>query len=1014
MLDEAALDEIAELWQAVQPVAPHEPTPKENRRLVAVRYAAGCLHLMRYFALSEGSNLAALFIALGRLDQLAGHPDAIPQVLRRFLPRSANPTVQADTANGSLAQRLFTLGVAFRTRFELMGAPVDLRGAIDIFRLAVDATPAGHPERVKRLTALGATFEWRFELTGERSDLDLAIESFRRATAEIAADHPGRASQWHTLGIALWSRFERFGELADLEQAVEVGELAVGAVLADAPERAGCLYSLGIAYYRLFERNKDVINLERATDAFGQSLDTAQADNAQRARCLTGLGNAHYAWFIRTGASADLDKAIRMLHDAVEANPTDEYDRAVTLNNLANAHISRFERLGTAADVEKAIEAGQQALSIISDDLPLQASCLANLGEAYYRRFERTGDEADLAQATKAFRQAVNATPRDHPQLVRNLTGLGNVQCRWFELTGLRADLDEAIELHRRAADAASADHPGLAACLHNLAAAYLARLHAGGPGISREALHALAAEVTGIAVAPSDQVSVGRAAGLLARAVGEHSIAARLLDVAVTALPLVVPRESGWADQEHRLGAHSGLVKEAVAAHCAAGDPSGAVEAAELGRGVLLAAQLDARTDLTDISQAEPELAARFREVLDCLNTPVTAAGITWESLARRRQWWAEHDELLTQIRRRAGFARFLLPPRLADIRPATAGGAVVLLNADRGRADAIIVTSERDPVLVPLPELTLADVRLHAEEMLVATHDTTRHAGRLRRRRVITGILDWLWVTAVQPALDALSPNVSPQSSLPRVWWMPVGLLGLFPLHAAGRPGEAGALDRAVSSYTPTLRALAHVRSRPPAAARRQLTVALECTPGLPDLPGTTAEATALHVHHPDTPPLTGENATTHSVLDALPSATWAHFACHAHADFASPSRSGLHLHDGTLPFPDITRLRLGCAELAYLSACSTAHQGIQLADESLHLASAFQLAGFRHVIASLWPLDDTFAATAARAFYRQFPHSQSADAAPVALHHGIRQIRAQHPERPDLWAPLIHSGA
>jgi CHAT domain-containing protein len=43
---------------------------------------------------------------------------------------------------------------------------------------------------------------------------------------------------------------------------------------------------------------------------------------------------------------------------------------------------------------------------------------------------------------------------------------------------------------------------------------------------------------------------------------------------------------------------------------------------------------------------------------------------------------------------------------------------------------------------------------------------------------------------------------------------------------------------------------------------------------------------------------------------------------------------------------------------AKLAYLSACSTAENKIdQLADEVIHLASAFQVAGFRHVAGAMW---------------------------------------------------------
>jgi CHAT domain-containing protein len=143
---------------------------------------------------------------------------------------------------------------------------------------------------------------------------------------------------------------------------------------------------------------------------------------------------------------------------------------------------------------------------------------------------------------------------------------------------------------------------------------------------------------------------------------------------------------------------------------------------------------------------------------------------------------------------------------------------------------------------------------------------------------------------------------------------------------------------------------------------------------------------------------------------VTAALPDATWAHFACHADADLNAPARSGLHLHDGMLFVPDISRLRLTSAELAYLSACSTAHPGIRDADQSIHLASAFQLSGFRHVIASLWPLNDQIAATAAGLFYRNLT---SADDSSSSLRQVAFELRARHPDRPDYWAALIHSG-
>src|SRR5262249_23313072 len=123
--------------------------------------------------------------------------------------------------------------------------------------------------------------------------------------------------------------------------------------------------------------------------------------------------------------------------------------------------------------------------------------------------------------------------------------------------------------------------------------------------------------------------------------------------------------------------------------------------------------------------------------------------------------------------------------------------------------------------------------------------------------------------------------------------------------------------------------------------------------------------------------------------------------------------PSRGGLRLHDGLLSFAQVGQLRLPEAELAYLSACSTVNGARQQVDEPLHLASALQLAGFRHVVGSLWPLDDQIAADAAHAFYQRMPTTPTADSAAGALHAVTVDLRARYPDRPDLWASLVHSG-
>jgi CHAT domain-containing protein len=182
---------------------------------------------------------------------------------------------------------------------------------------------------------------------------------------------------------------------------------------------------------------------------------------------------------------------------------------------------------------------------------------------------------------------------------------------------------------------------------------------------------------------------------------------------------------------------------------------------------------------------------------------------------------------------------------------------------------------------------------------------------------------------------------------------------------------------------------------------------------TAGLPELPGTAAEAARLRTRYPDTAELANTGATVEAVLNALPQASFAHFACHAGSHPVEPSKSGLHLHDAVLSVPEVSKLRLRSGELAYLSACSTGQGSLYQADEAIQLGSAFQLAGYRHVIATLWPVDDAVAAAAAHRFYELLGDSPSADRAARALHEVTRGLRDRYPRQPHLWAPFVHSG-
>ena len=85
--------------------------------------------------------------------------------------------------------------------------------------------------------------------------------------------------------------------------------------------------------------------------------------------------------------------------------------------------------------------------------------------------------------------------------------------------------------------------------------------------------------------------------------------------------------------------------------------------------------------------------------------------------------------------------------------------------------------------------------------------------------------------------------------------------------------------------------------------------------------------------------------------------------------------------------------------------------------MADEALHLASAFQITGFPHVIASRWPVLDDLSVEVAKGFYGKIAKSYCQEAKneafAIALHDTILELHSNLRSCPLAWAPYIHLG-
>jgi CHAT domain len=571
-----------------------------------------------------------------------------------------------------------------------------------------------------------------------------------------------------------------------------------------------------------------------------------------------------------------------------------------------------------------------------------------------------------------------------------------------------------------------------------------LAGLSPDGPEVT-EARTALAVMLFLFATISSDEASFDEA----------QRIARDLVEAA---WPLSAVLLSGWTQaQSHRLklaaltaplpdpagqSAHplTRLASDQAVRSLVEHDATGALETLEEGRSRFLSRAVNARSELEALRGADAELHSRLLTVLDGVTALQRAGALagrlsTPEEGAHVDQLMNEGTRLVDGLKRRPGFSRFLIPGPLglADLRPAAADGPVITVNVNPRRCDALALCPDGlHPV--PLPGLTARELAEQADRFRTALNVLITYppdsALAAAPRGIFNAVLGWLWEALAEPVLTAVGfgQPPAPGTPWPRIWWSPTGMLNSLPLHAAGHHDEPGAsvLDRVASSYTPTLRALLLARARTRRISqerdgrhqeepRRVLAIAMPETPGHDPLPQTVQEATAAAGH--DGLTLTGTQASRSPVLSALPGAAVAHFACHADSDPEDPAASRLLLHDGPLPLREIAALRLNDAELAYLSACGTSRGGTALADEAIHLAAAFQLAGYAQSVGTLWDIGDGFAATAAADFHRILAPAM-ADSAPLpaalAVHTTVRTFRDSHRDQPWAWAALVHAGA
>jgi tetratricopeptide (TPR) repeat protein len=953
------------------------------------------------------------------------------------------------------------LAEAWQCRFELSDALPDIDKAAEAARLALELAPEGHPERAALLSLLAGLLRDRFGRSGEISDIDDAIEAIRAAVTAVPSGHQASADYLSKLGIALATRFARTAVMADLQEAIAAAQAAVTSTPPTDPGLPACLSALGNMLETRFYWTGELPDIDQAVEMSRQALNTRSLTPPVRGMYLSNLGIKLGTLYSRTGDRAYLEESVKVLREAVIAIPTDHPARPKYLSNLAHAIEERFSKDWDPADLDEAINIYRSAADATPEKHPLRPVYLTGLGSALLARSERVGSVGDIEEAIAVTRIAADSLPLDDPRRARALVTFAGALLSKSQASEHESDLNEEINACRAAVTATPSDHPYRSVALAQLGNALAHRHNRSAQAADLDEVLACWREAVNHTKDPADRLQAAVRWGRAAAFAGLHEEAFEGFRIAVASLPSLVWRGLDRAVQEERLEDLTGMITAAAALAIEAGHLTEAVELLEQGRSVMWNQALHTRSDLSRLAEIDPNLARELEESAAVLNQGIvlppaadsnsgtiglyadSESGAAKTRYRRANEQW---ERLVARTRQVPGFEQFLLPTPFRDLKKAAADGPVIMINVSQYRCDALIITTA-GVQLIPLPDMTYDETGQRFNAMLEALSQATLRPLMFGAANdTVTSVLNWLWRTVVDPVRHALAKScaeygqITGKDELPRVWWCPTGPAAVFPFHAAIAPDGTCALEHMISSYTPTLQAL--LRSRVPRtnadfSHSRLLAVGMPETPGMSPLPNVKAELQTLAQHIPIDLKILPPEATTARVLEEITAHPLVHLSCHGNGEQKiSKENAGdnrltvldsvvkqvgrsdavppaFHLVDGPLTLMRIADLDVR-GELAYLSACNTATPSGRLADEAVHLASAMQFAGYRHVIGSLWWLSDELAPQVANTVYSVLAnHGRDPNASAIALHAASCELRTKFSSQPARWAGYIHLG-
>ncbi|KAK0511992.1 hypothetical protein JMJ35_005120 [Cladonia borealis] len=858
----------------------------------------------------------------------------------------------------------------------------------------------------------------------------------------------------HDLSYALYLRFERYGAIEDLRRAIDLREKSLQSPHITAESFAERVSDLAIFLITRIEYHSDTADIQRATRLLQEASRRLTPDSSKHARLLF-LASRYLALSYKAGDKLqDLEDAINAAQRGLSYTDVPKPIRLDLLNGLDTHFLHRYRRLHRAIDRQQALDYFGHALSLCpAAEKVEQGNMLTNMTSLYDASYQITKDPQYLDTAIQKTIETLpvldvavipsawlNAANRYLLLYVRDDSRIEN-------LFIAAKHIDRCLGACHRWNSSVWAQ-----SCL-TAATIYRIRYNRTSECEDFTSAYSLYMECYSTKpISPRVRMRAARAVGKLLASVGRWDEAWTILEDVVRLIPVYCSPHLSPTDRQFVVSQLSGLGSEACAAGIAIGEITRALEILEQCRGLIASSTHVAVPNLSQLENEHGELCRSFvdrrRACFEATHSDVNPSSVSVSSTLGLEGSHSSSisllEECIDRIRAQKGFEDFLSTMKADEMQRLSKNGAIVVLNGTNHRQEAIIVT-KFDVKSIDL-QIAKMDWSIVSKYLVTNIAHVNDKLDRSHKNSLLRGMLYHLWINIGSPVCEAVgyAEKKASENVLGRhIWWMPIGSFTRLPVHVAGA-WTGKYLDtlpfRAISSYISSFRVLAYAQERSGRIEHRSLRETMQglfVSMAIPDglvskrklfLRGAASEEFEVRKANPNIKWTSLQRPSAKDVLESLPNYSCIHVASHGICDAEDPASSHLILmgqgDDGS-PIPDrlkvadITPDVAGDAVFAFLAACCSADSRVpELADEGLQIANAFQLAGFPHVIGSLWLANDCICPIFSRIFYDTLAkHADSIsnnDLIAIAVHFSTLHLIALYGDEPLLWACFVHMGA